>query len=241
MAKRKGISGWHAMRKDELVKALVKDARAAERKKAARATKKSAPAKSAKAKASPKSSPKAKSETARPKRAKAAPKKKVSARTIRKIQKAHELRGQKRDLATESGSAKKKPRDRCVLLVRDSYWLQAYWEITRETVERAKVALAEHWHTAEPVLRVSEIDDNSTTSTAERVIREIPIHGGVKTGTSTLQNRRRHFVSRWATRRATRSFMFSAGAIKSRHRSLVALTWTAIGRILPRTAKRSSR
>ena len=179
MAKRKGISGWHAMRKDELVKALVKDARAAERKKAARATKKSAPAKSAKAKASPKSSPKAKSETARPKRAKAAPKKKVSARTIRKIQKAHELRGQKRDLATESGSAKKKPRDRCVLLVRDSYWLQAYWEITRETVERAKVALAEHWHTAEPVLRVAEIDDTSTTSTAERVIREIPIHGGV--------------------------------------------------------------
>ena len=66
MAKRKGISGWHAMRKDELVKALVKDARAAERKKASRATKKSAPAKSAKAKASPKSSPKAKSQTARP-------------------------------------------------------------------------------------------------------------------------------------------------------------------------------
>ena len=187
MAKRKGISGWHAMRKDELVKALVKDAKTASKtsgRKAASAktngtTKKAATAKVTKAKSTSKTTSKTTSSATKSKRAKAAPKKKVSARTIRKIQKAHELRGQKRDLASDGSPAKKEHRDRCVLLVRDPYWLQAYWEITRETVERAKVALAEHWHTAEPVLRVSEIDDNSTTSTAERVVREIPIHGGV--------------------------------------------------------------
>lgn len=183
MAKRKGISGWHAMRKDELVKALVKDAKASSKpaarkstsgKSASRPAKKVAVAKATKAKAGLKSA-----SASQPKRPKAAPKKKVSARTIRKIQKAHELRGQKRDLASGGTPGKKEDRDRCVLLVRDPYWLQAYWEITRETVERAKVALAEHWHTAEPVLRVAEIDDNSTTSSAERVVREIPIHGGV--------------------------------------------------------------
>lgn len=183
MAKRKGISGWHAMRKDELVKALVKDAKATTKPSARKVTsekatgtaKKPSSAKVTKAKAGTKST----TATATPKRAKAAPKKKVSARTIRKIQKAHELRGQKRDLASGGSASPKEHRDRCVLLVRDPYWLQAYWEITRETVERAKVALAEHWHTAEPVLRVAEIDDNSTTSSAERVVREIPIHGGV--------------------------------------------------------------
>jgi len=108
------------------------------------------------------------------------PVRKTSPRVIRKIQEAHQIRGRRRDLASESRAPGTKiGKDRCALLVRDPYWLQAYWEISRETVERAKVALAAHWHTAQPVLRLSEIDDASTTSAAERVVREIPVHGGV--------------------------------------------------------------
>ncbi len=110
----------------------------------------------------------------------AEPVRKTSPRVIRKIQEAHQIRGRRRDLASESRAPGTKiGKDRCALLVRDPYWLQAYWEISRETVERAKVALAAHWHTAQPVLRLSEIDDASTTSAAERVVREIPVHGGV--------------------------------------------------------------
>ena len=45
-------------------------------------------------------------------------------------------------------------KDRIVLMVRDSYWLQATWEITRASVSRAESSLAERWHTAKPVLRV---------------------------------------------------------------------------------------
>jgi uncharacterized protein len=41
-------------------------------------------------------------------------------------------------------------RDRIVLLVRDSYWLQVSWEIRRQSVERVRAALGAYWHTARP-------------------------------------------------------------------------------------------
>ncbi len=68
--------------------------------------------------------------------------------------------------------------DRIVLLVRDAFWLQATWEITRASVERAQSAMAERWHTAIPVLRVLTVGDVSSNR-AESVERDIPIHGGV--------------------------------------------------------------
>lgn len=253
LAKKKGVSGWQAMKKDELVKAIVKAEgsrstpskpvpAAASKKKAsakpaakiasAKSTAtKSSPAKAAVgtvkvpskaavkpsrtvaaapktpvpptkkvAKVAPKAMPVAKPAAAKttalkaaksaskpiapsspkPPAAPVAPVSTTSKRVIRKIQEAHEIRGRRRDVATESREPGNKiAKDRCALLVRDPYWLQAYWEISRETVERAKVALAAHWHTAHPVLRLSEIDDVSTTTTAERVVREIPVHGGV--------------------------------------------------------------
>src|SRR4029078_12974807 len=43
-------------------------------------------------------------------------------------------------------------KDRLVLMVRDSYWLQAIWTVTRHSVKRAEAALAEHLHTAGPAL-----------------------------------------------------------------------------------------
>ncbi len=76
-------------------------------------------------------------------------------------------------------STRVRRRDRIALLVRDAYWLQASWEITRNSVERVRAALAEHWHTARPLLRLIEVNAGPTTNTSERVIREIAIHGGV--------------------------------------------------------------
>jgi len=71
-------------------------------------------------------------------------------------------------------------KDRIVLLVRDSYWLQVTWDITRRAVERARAAMAEHWHHAQPILRLLRLDDGSTTSAAETIERDIVIHGGVR-------------------------------------------------------------
>ncbi len=72
-------------------------------------------------------------------------------------------------------------KDRIVLIVRDSYWLQATWEVTRSSVQRAAAAMAEHWHTAHPVLRVMRITDGAGANATEQWLRDIPIHGGVNT------------------------------------------------------------
>lgn len=71
-------------------------------------------------------------------------------------------------------------KDRLILMVRDPYWLHAHWDITRQTVDRAKASLAENWHTVKPILRLLKMDDSGTTSNAETVAKDIEIHGGVR-------------------------------------------------------------
>jgi hypothetical protein len=180
LAKRKGVAGWSSMRKDQLVKALARRA--------------SAPARSP-------SRPASSAKPARkPARAVAAPQRakvngavhhgngKVNDRPAKaskaavRIQKVHAERERLKDLSQRtnlSGAGARAKRDRLVLMVRDSYWLQAVWHVTPHSVKRAEAALAAYWHTAIPCLRVLEVDGGVTTSTAERVVREIEIHGGV--------------------------------------------------------------
>jgi len=70
-------------------------------------------------------------------------------------------------------------KDRLIVMVRDPFWLHAYWELSRHGVVRAEAALGQDWHTAHPVLRLLDVSSGVTTSTAERVIRHIDVHGGV--------------------------------------------------------------
>ena len=70
-------------------------------------------------------------------------------------------------------------KDRLVVMVRDSYWLQAHWELSRNGVERAQAALGQEWHAVKPVLRLVEVTDGGTTSAVETPVRDIEIHGGV--------------------------------------------------------------
>lgn len=98
---------------------------------------------------------------------------------IRDIQKR---RAEAKDLAffrQQQSTSEEPKKDRVILFVRDPYWLQVYWEITKTAVERAKVALAEHWHSAQPILRLLETSDEGTTGSTEQPVRDIPIHGGV--------------------------------------------------------------
>ncbi len=69
-------------------------------------------------------------------------------------------------------------KDRIILIVRDCFWLQADWEITRAAVERVRVAMSEKWHNAIPVVRLMSVADASANR-AEQILRDIPIHGGV--------------------------------------------------------------
>ncbi len=157
MAKKKGVQGWHSMRKEQLVQAILKLYRR-------NATIK-------------KPSRKKKTTAAVAKNTKPNPK------VARKIQRERMRRENMKDLALQSALKRSDTaieEDRIILIVRDAFWLQAYWEITKASVLRAKAALAEDWHGAKPILRLVEVSSDNPNSAVENVVREIPIHGGVK-------------------------------------------------------------
>ena len=159
MAKTKGVAGWHSMRKDQLVKALLKIAKQKEKEKNLR---------------SPSRSKSTRGRSGSPKSTES-----VIAKQIRSERQRRENRKNlaascelgKRDIVPES--------DRLILIVRDAFWMQAYWEITRATVQRAKVALSGYWHTAKPILRLLEISSDGNTNSVENIAQEIDIHSGV--------------------------------------------------------------
>src|SRR5262249_9232525 len=70
-------------------------------------------------------------------------------------------------------------KDRLVVMVRGPYWLHAYWELTPGGIVRAQAALGEQWHAAVPVLRLLHVSSHGSSTAAERLARDIPIHGGV--------------------------------------------------------------
>ena len=47
--------------------------------------------------------------------------------------------------------------DRIVLLIRDPYWVHVYWDISRETLLRAKGVLKDEWYDARSILRVHDV------------------------------------------------------------------------------------
>jgi hypothetical protein len=65
--------------------------------------------------------------------------------------------------------------DRLVVMVRDPYWLHAYWELSHNSIARAQTSLGQKWHAAQPVLRLYRVLDNGSG----KLEREIEIHGGV--------------------------------------------------------------
>ena len=167
------------MRKDDLIRALVRVARAKAKAKAKSSNKASSAKTRAGAKASRSGSASGKRSAAKRTSTKR-PKMKTAPAALRRLRRVSEQRRQTQDLSAAMSNAGKEPRkDRIVLLVRDPYWVQACWEVSRQGMERARAAMAEYWHTAKPILRVYEVDQQSTTSATEWVARDIEIHGGV--------------------------------------------------------------
>ncbi len=79
---------------------------------------------------------------------------------------------------TPKGLPKGYDKDRVVVMVRDPFWLHAYWEITRQAIQRAEAALSQDWHNCKPILRLLDVSSNDTTSSSETIIQDIEIHGG---------------------------------------------------------------
>jgi hypothetical protein len=142
MAKDQGIVGWHAMRKDQLIRALAPQSSALKK--------------------DPRPSPEKSIANPPAKRPQPSP---VASRIL-PVALPRPL---------EHGCVK----DRIIAMVRDPYWLHAYWELSRSTLARAQAALGQDWHTARPVLRLMDVTSEDTTSASERQVRDIEIHGGV--------------------------------------------------------------
>ncbi len=153
MAKQHGVPGWHAMRKDQLIRALVRRA------KSALGTAGGRPGLAP---------PVARAET--------------DPAAAERIAEARERLARAKNLATrpETGRAAKPQRDRMVLMVRGPFWLHAFWEITPRSVVRAQAALGQEWHTAKPVLQLLRLESGLHASASACVVREIGVHGGVK-------------------------------------------------------------
>jgi hypothetical protein len=100
---------------------------------------------------------------------------------VRRLTEAKAAQNRFKNLAfrTPPGQPDGYKKDRLIVMVRDAYWLHAYWELSRHGVVRAEAALGQDWHTARPVLRLLDVSSGATTSTAERVLRHIDVHGGV--------------------------------------------------------------
>jgi hypothetical protein len=152
MARKKGVAGWHLMRKEELVAALAQANGRPHRKKVRPRTQ-AAAARNTSGNGS------AEEQVERSKYDVGVPTKDLSAKVPK-------------DLPAGYG------KDRIVVMVRDPYWLHCYWELTRHAIKRAEAALGQEWHRARPILRLLDVSSRDTTSSAESTVRDIDIHGG---------------------------------------------------------------
>jgi hypothetical protein len=156
MAKEQGVVGWHAMRKDQLIRALSPTTPA----------KKGQPKVAEKPTATTTSS--AKSRPSAP-----------AASHANTNAAAGSQSGRPLTVVSPRALEHACVKDRIIVMVRDPYWLHAYWELSRTTLGRAQAALGQEWHAARPILRLMDVTSEDTTSSCERHIRDIPIHGGV--------------------------------------------------------------
>lgn len=163
MARAMGVPGWHSMRKDELVRALITQAKRAAKKNGGRA------ATAVMLQEVKRSNGK-------------------SARASEEQERLRQLRSQFTDsrllAAGNEAESTRNIQDRLVVMVRDPYWLHAYWELNPRSVERAQSALGQHWHGTKPVLRLFRVGADG----AAELQREIVIHGGVSHWYVDVQN-----------------------------------------------------
>ena len=153
IARQNGISGWHSMRKEELVRALVKLAR-----KRALNTSLNNGASTATSTTT-------------------AEKKQVDPEVQQRIDQLQQKLETAKNIAVktrQSGDAQPQ-QDKLVVMVRDPYWLHVVWELSQKSVDRARAAMGQHWHKAKPILRLFRIMEAGSAVHQ----RDITIHGGV--------------------------------------------------------------
>lgn len=155
MARQHGISGWHSMKKEELINALIVIARTRNIDGlSANSFGHDRDKNSGNVQLGSQSSPQAR----------------------RSLEQLHKKLASLKNLAHTEAQSNTEPReDRLVVMVRDPYWLHATWELAQRSIDRAQAAMGQRWHNAQPALRLYRIMEAGTS----KLERTINIHGGV--------------------------------------------------------------
>jgi hypothetical protein len=171
LAKQHGVPGWHAMRKDQLIKALLRRAKSGGDRGRAAVQPAAGAVRDGKSPGAVTGSQPTGPAAVRS----------TDPDVARRIAEARERLARAKDLATQPEQRAQRPlRDRMVLMVRGPHWLHAFWEITPRSIGRAQAALGQEWHAARPRLRVLRLESGLQASASACVVREIDVHGGVK-------------------------------------------------------------
>ncbi len=180
MAKRRGVAGWNAMRKDQLIRALSRTGQAQG---APRVVSKKTAAPPRRAASRPAAPVRKSSGSNRGSAVRAA----AGRRKPRMLKRLEQVKAQMLRSKDLAGSAINRHftngtptvKDRLVLMVRGPFWLHACWDLGSRSIMRPQAAMGQDWHNAHPVLRVFNVTNAAASSSSERVLRDIPVHGGV--------------------------------------------------------------
>lgn len=176
LARKRGVVGWQEMKKEELISRIMRRASRATTRTSSEPRNTSRRSASRSTKKSPPPNRRAESNAASPNRAN----RPVSASRKPAVESAGRPADHDavKDLSWSNGVPAGYAKDRIVLMVRDPFWLHAYWELSQQSIQRAEAALGQDWHTAKPILRVVDVSAQDTTSTSEAIVRDIEVHGG---------------------------------------------------------------
>jgi len=78
-----------------------------------------------------------------------------------------------------NGASQGAPKDRFIAEVYDSHWLRANWSLAQSSISRAEAALGVEWRQSIPIIRVFDVTSNEAEAKSDEWIRDIEIHGEV--------------------------------------------------------------
>lgn len=157
MAKRHRVEGWHGMKKDELIEALLSMYQ--DRQKAQ--SRKNGSANGNHPESRPRRPGSNGSEIA----------------TLRNgNHKKPAMSGPARRLVNGTRHATK---DQLVARACNSWWIHVQWELSPQIIARAEAALGTEWHQAVPIIRLYDVTKSDLSTTAKSFLKDIPIHGEV--------------------------------------------------------------
>ncbi len=161
LAKRHRVEGWHGMKKDELIEALLSMHHARRK---AQSRKNGRPGG-----ANGSSNGESRSRKHPAERPELAPARSVA-------HKKPAMNGHARRLLNGGRAGSK---DRLVVQVCNAWWIRAQWELTPQMIARAEAALGTEWHQATPIIRVYDVTRNDLSTSAKSFLKDIEIHGEV--------------------------------------------------------------